>query len=621
MVYPWALFFFLLEALLFWLANKILFKQSVHVFSIVGVVLLANIVTFLLGFGIVYLNPAVDGSSIMMVFTLTVFFEWVVYLLFFRKKFTRRSDLFTLACLGNIVTYVLITIIYFQVNTRPPRYEYKAELAIQNALAAQSSYAAEHQNFCNTIECLIEHEDYEIPEGVVIRILYVDEYNLKLIAYHEKGSKGFIWSSVTSVSEEIPKDEAARIVAGATQQPPDSGDESDHDLASDVNWDMRIANGIRQGIINESSAEVEFLISALRDDREHVRKLAIHYLADVKADRARIPLKNLIASDPAIDVRKNAIEALLGMKNKGGIDQLVNILADRDVNKDIRLQVCMALGDAKVAKAVEALIVELDAPDKELRSAAALALGEIGDPRAVAPLIEILNSLQRDNRHSAAAALGMLRDPIAIDPLIAALKNGDLSVKKNAASALKEMPDPRSVEPLIAVLADPSGAVRNEAGLALGNICRFYGFESLEAAAASENWRVREKAVMALSETGKAEAAETLIRALGDEQVEVRKCAASACWKLEDPRAVEPLIDALGDEYGSVRYESARALGKIGDVRAVETLVRNLQTEKYPFVKSSMKKALAKITGQGEGKNFNPQEWLNWWLDNKENLN
>jgi HEAT repeat protein len=616
---PMGLVLFMLEAVIFWLINKFFFKQSVHVFSIVGVVLLANVVTFLLGFGIVYLNPAVNGSSIVLVFALTVFFEWIIYLLFFHKKFARRSDLFKLACLGNIITYLLITAIYVQVNTRPPPFDRWAEHELQYALAAQFSYAADHQHFCNNIDGLIEHEDYQVREGVVIRILYADQHNLKLIAYHEKGSKGFIWSSVTEKTEEITKDEAAGIVAHAAQQTADSGDRNGADLAADINWDMRIAPRIRHGIIDESSPEVNFLILALKDERKHVRKLAARFLGDIQADRARVPLKNLIASDPAMDARKAAIEALMGMQNASGIDQLVGILADRGVNRDSRVQVCRALGDSKDPRAVDPLIGELDASDKQLRSAAALALGKIGDRRAVEPLVEILNSPRRDNRQSAAAALGMLKDPKAIDPLIAALKNGDPSVKKSAASALKEMPDPRSVEPLIAALADPSGAVRYQAGFALGKICRFYGFESLEAAAASKNWGVRKMAVLALGETENAKAAETIVGALGDEQVEVRKCAASACGKLEDPRAVDPLIAALDDVYASVREEAASALGKIGDARAVEPLVRHLQQEKYPIVKSFMKNALAEITGERDGKNFDPEEWLNWWQHNKQN--
>jgi HEAT repeat protein len=615
---PLGLVLFVLEAVVFWLINKIRFKQSVHVFSIFGVVLLANVVTFLLGFGIVYLDPAVRGSSIMLVFMLTVLFEWIIYLLFFHKKFGRLK-LFNLAFLGNIVTYILITAIYFQVNARPPPFDRWAEYELQNALAAQSSYAAEYQYFCNTIDGLIEHEDYHVREGVVIRILFADQHNLKLIAFHEKGSKGFIWSSVTEKTEEITKDEAARIIARAAQQTVDGGDGSGADLAADMNWDVRIARRVRHGTIDESSPEVDFLISALKDERKHVRTLAARLLGDIKADRARIPLKNLIASDPAMDVRKAAIEALMGMPNAGGIDQLVGILADSGVNRDIRLQVCRVLGDTKDPRVVAPLIDELDASDKQLRSAAALALGKIGDHRAVAPLVEILNSPRHDNRQSAAAALGMLKNPKAIDPLIAALKNGDLAVKKSAAAALKEMPDPRSVEPLISALADPSGTVRYQAGFALGKICRFYGFESLEAAAASENWQVRKMAVLALGETENAKAAETLIGALGDEQPEVRASAAFACGKLEDPGAVDSLIAALDDVYVSVREESACALMKIGDARAVEPLVHNLQQEKNRLVKNFMKNALAEITGERDGKNFDPEQWLNWWQHNKEN--
>ena len=78
-----------------------------------------------------------------------------------------------------------------------------------------------------------------------------------------------------------------------------------------------------------------------------------------------------------------------------------------------------------------------------------------------------------------------------------------------------------------------------------------------------------------------------------------------------------PLVAAaLKDEDGSVRWEAAEALGKIKDPRAVEPLIAALKDE-VSGVRESAAEALRKITG----KDFkNPEEWRNWWEQNKKDF-
>ena len=104
---------------------------------------------------------------------------------------------------------------------------------------------------------------------------------------------------------------------------------------------------------------------------------------------------------------------------------------------------------------VNGLIKALSDKKNEIRFSAAEALGDMGDIRAVEPLIVVLNAdSSMYAREIAAKALGKLKDARAVDSLITALKKTPSAgqLQENAAKALGEIKDTRAVEPLIAAL-------------------------------------------------------------------------------------------------------------------------------------------------------------------------
>ena len=112
-------------------------------------------------------------------------------------------------------------------------------------------------------------------------------------------------------------------------------------------------------------------------------------------------------------------------------------------------------------------------------------------------------------------------------------------------------------------------------------------------------------------------AVEPLIAALKDDNPDVRAMAAKTLGDIKNPRAVEPLISVLKDEDRDVRKNAVKALRWIKDPRAVEPLIAALKDEDWS-VQSGAANALRAISRKDLGKD--PEEWQEWWDENKETL-
>ena len=83
----------------------------------------------------------------------------------------------------------------------------------------------------------------------------------------------------------------------------------------------------------------------------------------------------------------------------------------KDENADVRAQACWALGERRVAAAVDPLILLLkNDREADVRAQAAEALGSIGDQRAADALTAALKDKESDVRRGAANALAQLVD-------------------------------------------------------------------------------------------------------------------------------------------------------------------------------------------------------------------
>ncbi|UCH20865.1 MAG: HEAT repeat domain-containing protein [Deltaproteobacteria bacterium] len=616
------IFLFFIEAVFFWLYAAKIINNRVNFGWILLVTFLANVVTFIVGVLIVEFvifrihteNFLTIGSA----FVFTVLIEWGIYVLFFHQKIPRFTRLLKISFWGNSITYILIAVAYmvYLTNPHPPSYNRIAQTDLQNATAAQASYFSEHGEFCGSIDELTVEEDLILNKDVIIQVVFADCDDFKIVAFHKRGNNGYKIIAPAGHIDTISTEDAAALIEKAEERREAIAAGLDHDELIDENWDIRIQKAIRLGNVNDNSPQVDFLIEALNDERVWVRKDAARFLGVINASRSLEPLIDAMKNDLDWNVRFEAQQTLVKMKDIGAIELLIETLENEELDIEIRVAAAGALAATKDAGAVDPLIDALEYPERWLGDIAVNALGEIGDLRAVEPLIAVLkeenSALQRD----AARALGKLKDPRAVEPLIAALQDRKWWVRKSAASALSEIPDPRAIGPLIAAFSDWYAAVRHSAAATLGRLSDSHGIELLVVATTDERWWVREAATLALGMTKDSRAADPLVDALRDVRPEVRRTAATALGKIEDSRAVESLIEALTDEDSSVKGNSARALGKIGDSIAVRALIAMID-DKVPYVQHGVLTALQEITGVPRYHRWDRSGWLEWWEQNQ----
>jgi hypothetical protein len=111
MIIPFIPFIILIEAFVFWLLVNKWIKIQTGFWKLILVVLVANIVTSLLGtFVPIYRYTAANLMWIGVAFVFSIFIEWGIYVPFFRKADIRIFDLLKISFIVNLATYIPIAI-------------------------------------------------------------------------------------------------------------------------------------------------------------------------------------------------------------------------------------------------------------------------------------------------------------------------------------------------------------------------------------------------------------------------------------------------------------------------------------------------------------------------------
>lgn len=282
------------------------------------------------------------------------------------------------------------------------------------------------------------------------------------------------------------------------------------------------------------------------------------------------------------------------LEEKGNIQELLKILGDGKMDKQIRVAAGSALGRLRVIEAIEPIIqlgtycgysVHEPLQDALLNIGAPAInrlifhLGKWGSSKfvddclvrfgaqAVDPLIEVL---KLDRKISEASSVLAKIGAPAFDAMVALLTNPQSNLRKYAAKILGKMNDVRAIQPLIASLNDSVPNVRENAIEALA---AFHSVETVEAFVQCLNDAeptVRKAAATALKSLGwkpsKDEAGANYWIALDD----YAKCA------LIGAPAVEALVNIAKSRYYSDRINAIKVLAKIEDPRAFQVIIESL---------------------------------------------
>lgn len=271
-------------------------------------------------------------------------------------------------------------------------------------------------------------------------------------------------------------------------------------------WGTRPAAGGRPGRVEDweaTGAILEAVREAIDDGEPSVRRAAVAGVVLNEQREALSALAERFPIEPDLDARREVAEALGRLKHEPAVPLLIDAVRDVGTEASVRGAAIAAL-DAIGPAASEALVALLEEPglDVSLQPAVIGALGKARAAAAVPALLAKLNGGEAEVRRAAAAALGRAGTrETAGAGLRAAVGDPDIGVRVAAIDALGALRDAESVP----VLLD--------------------AFDAEETRAA---------ATLALAQVPDASALRAYLWGLGGKSPEIRAASAAAVRKIRD---------------------------------------------------------------------------------------
>ena len=228
------------------------------------------------------------------------------------------------------------------------------------------------------------------------------------------------------------------------------------------------------------------VITLLKDPNADMRGLAIDTLSNFHVTQAMPQLfvllkdtheyKQYIAENISEDsyrpitVCQAAMEALVNLKGKEVIPQMITLLKDNEV--DVRRAAINALSKLKTDKAVPQLLKLLKDNDVYVRMEAINALSQLKADKAIPQLLELLKDNDVYVRKAAINALSRLKADKAIPQLLELLKDNDVYVRMTAINALSQLKADKAIPQLFELLKDNDVYVRGATIYALSKLLK-----------------------------------------------------------------------------------------------------------------------------------------------------
>jgi HEAT repeat protein len=355
-------------------------------------------------------------------------------------------------------------------------------------------------------------------------------------------------------------------------------------LLSHESEDVRISAAQVLGELGDSSA-VPALIQLLEDTKANERVWQSAALALSQLDSSAF-VKSLSKDKDTLEPAMMAVVAARGLDNSA-VPTLAKLLDDTNVDESVRSVVKQMLDMRKSSTYLMHLA------DKNSAQTAAAGLSSLGDRSVVPDLVKLLadKNVEENVRRFVAEALGNLGDSAVVPDIIQLVeeKSGEnASVRRIATYALGKLGDPSASSVLLASLDDADEEMRRYAAAALGRLGNRAALSALIRFLADKNVNASALNSFAyvLGELGDRAAVPALVKLLDDTSTETRRTAATAIGKLGDSSAVFALVKllhvspyALRDTWGfqdeSLPQQSAvAALGELGDKSALPALIR-----------------------------------------------
>ena len=271
-------------------------------------------------------------------------------------------------------------------------------------------------------------------------------------------------------------------------------------------------------------------------------------------------------SDPKVEVRQGAAEALGELKAGPAVDALAALYNDPE--EGVVLTAVNALAAIGTPSTTTPMIAALKLDNPEARTTAATALGELAATAAVEPLSEALEDTEESVQLAAATSLGQIGDEAGSKALVKQLSSGSDAVRLACAEALRSTGGDVAADGLIGALADFNGGVRKAAEtslVAIGKPSAPYALKALR----SGNKQIRAGAIGVLREiksiplTGSDAIWFTLAKVSVDRSDAINPDVVKQLAKRDDE--VETLLEACAHSSADFREHTIHALEIMGE--------------------------------------------------------
>jgi len=357
---------------------------------------------------------------------------------------------------------------------------------------------------------------------------------------------------------------------------------------------MRIA--VKKLIKQGDRRAVEQLIglidgNQITEQQKYFATLALGYFGDKRAIKS---LYEFLVEHPK-DV--NILELLVILGETQNIDELIEILEDKEQDSMSRYRTAFVLGNLGNKKAIEPLMNCLLEDECSFRETVIESLGKLGEKSIVETVINLIEKEEESTYFMFkykieiySKTLGRIGDKAAVEPLIKILKQKEGWKRSFAAEALGDLGDKKAVKPLLEVLKNPGDnqySTGKFIALALAKLEAKQAIKPLIKILNNEKRDLTTKigAMDALGDLGDTDAVESIIHILANERIDqyVRGFAAESLGKLGDERAVDNLVEIImrfWDYKPLFLQRSAEALRNIGGKKVEKAMKRILEDER-----------------------------------------
>ena len=322
-------------------------------------------------------------------------------------------------------------------------------------------------------------------------------------------------------------------------------------------------------------------------------------LAAIGGDEVNERLLELLAQEDCNRAVRMCIVKALGEEGKQSVAAaLIDLLKDDSIDREVRKNIANALGALGDRSVANPLLDLLSGMDDELRWPIAIALARIGERRIARELRRLVasaNEQVKDHEHSAFPTLGA--DNVRHLKRLISHRQLDRDMRFSIISAFSGL-DKLDVQSLCKQLADETLTASVRSCLAI----------SLGALATEPSQAILPDSQLPQLDSGNAlpywqipELVSSLLSLLAEQQIdrEVRQCIAEALGALGDRKIARTLCAFLPREDidPSVLSAIALTLGELGEPSVIPDLVYFLSDNHFEFsVRCSIVTALSKLS-------------------------